>query len=181
MVGRTPCASGANPIERPIDALQMSLRNAGSRLAMFCLVMLASAMILAASVSAEDLQRRGPILVSGAYAWVASRAAKSGAVYMSILNEAAKDDRLVSASTRAARRSELHSTSETDDGIVRMQPLPEGIALPSRQPVALERGGLHLMLMGLKQSLAHGDEIALTLEFEEAGILEFVVSVDLER
>lgn len=159
----------------------MNRRDAGSRLAMFCLVTLASASILAAPVSAEDLQRRGHITVSGAFAWVASPAAQSGAIYMSILNEAATNDRLMSASTDAARRSEFHSTSETDDGIVRMQPLPEGIALPSGQPVALERGGLHLMLMGLEQGLARGDEIALTLKFEEAGTLELLVPVVSER
>ena len=148
---------------------------------MFCVTMLAAALFLAAPASAEDSQRRDPILVSGAHAWVASPAAKSVAVYMSILNEAATDDRLVSASTRLARRSEFHSTSETSDGIVRMQQLPEGIALPSGQPVALERGGLHLMLMGLEQGLAHGDEIALTLEFKEAGTLELLVPVISEH
>ena len=159
----------------------MNPRNAGTRLTKFYAIMLASALFLAAPASAEESQRRGPITVSGAHAWVASPAAKSGAVYMSILNEAATDDRLVSASTHLARRSELHSTSETDDGIVRMQPLPEGIALPSGQPVALELGGLHLMLMGLEQGLARGDEIALTLEFEEAGILELLIPVVSER
>lgn len=181
MATRNPYASSANPIERLANALQVSVGHTRIRLGTFCFFMLALALILAASVSAEDSQRRGPILVSGGYAWVASGAAKSGAVYMSILNEAGQDDRLASASTDAAQRSELHSTSETDDGIVRMQPLPDGIALPSGRPVALERGGLHLMLMGLERGFAHGDKIALTLEFEEAGVLEFLVPVVSEH
>lgn len=159
----------------------MNRSGAGPRLAMLCLVVLASVPILVARVLAEDVQRRGPITVSGAFAWIPSPAAKSGAIYMSIINEAATDDRLVLASTPAAKRSEFHSTSETGDGIVRMQQLPEGIALPSGQPVAFERGGLHLMLMGLEQGLSRGDEIALTLEIEEAGTLEFLVPVVSEH
>ena len=45
----------------------------------------------------------------------------------------------------------------------------------------LQRGGDHVMLMGLNQSPAQGDEITITLVFETAGEIEVTVPVDLER
>ena len=46
----------------------------------------------------------------------------------------------------------------------------------------LERGGHHVMFMGLNRKLAHGDEVAVTLVFSEnAGEMDVIIPVDLER
>ncbi len=71
-----------------------------------------------------------------------------------------------------------------------MQPTPEGFAmmgmrevpgidLPAGEVVALEPGGLHVMLIGLVDDLRPGDTFDLTLSFEQAG--ERTVSVEVRE
>ena len=45
----------------------------------------------------------------------------------------------------------------------------EAIALPAGKVVKLEPGGLHVMFIGLKQPLALGSKVPVTLKFEKAG------------
>jgi periplasmic copper chaperone A len=52
----------------------------------------------------------------------------------------------------------------------------DGIALPAGQKVELKPGGLHVMFIGLKQPLALGGKVPVTLKFEQAG----EVKVDFE-
>jgi copper(I)-binding protein len=46
---------------------------------------------------------------------------------------------------------------------------------------ALERGGDHVMFMGLSAPMTQGDEILVTLMFENAGAVSITVPVDLKR
>lgn len=55
-----------------------------------------------------------------------------------------------------------------DMGAMTMRPV-EAIDLPAGEAVALEPGGLHIMLIDLVEPLEVGDEVDLTLTFEEAG------------
>ena len=48
---------------------------------------------------------------------------------------------------------------------MKMRAIP-GIELPAGKTVELKPGGLHVMLMDLKQPLAAGDSVALTLIVE---------------
>jgi copper(I)-binding protein len=45
-------------------------------------------------------------------------------------------------------------------------------------PTVLQPGGMHVMLIDLKQPLKEGERIPLTLEFERAGTVEIMVSVE---
>jgi len=74
--------------------------------------------------------------------------------------------RLVGASTPAAGVAEVHEMA-MDGGTMRMRAVA-ALELPARQSVALAPGGYHLMLMDLKEPLAAGRSIALTLRFEDA-------------
>lgn len=75
---------------------------------------------------------------------------------------------LVGFSTSAAAESELHEMA-MDGDVMRMQAVPS-LPLPAGQTVELRpgMGGHHLMLMGLKQQLKEGDEVALTLKLRTA-------------
>lgn len=77
------------------------------------------------------------------------------------------DDRLVAATAAGAARVEIHET-RMESGMMMMQPLKDGLALPQGRLVELEPGGAHLMLMGLAEPLAVGDSIELTLDFDKA-------------
>lgn len=64
------------------------------------------------------------------------------------------------------------------DGVMRMRQLEGGVPLPAGETVKLEPGGLHVMLIGLKQPLTEGQTLPLTLTFEEAGTLEVELAIE---
>ncbi len=100
---------------------------------------------------------------------------------MVIHNDGKTDDRLVSASSDAAARVELHTHLEQDDGVMRMMEAENGFAVPAGGSHSLARGGDHVMFMGLTDSWKQGDLIPLTLVFERGGELALEIAVDLER
>jgi len=74
--------------------------------------------------------------------------------------------RLVGATTPAAGIAEVHEMKMEGD-TMRMREVAGGLPLPPRQTVELKAGGYHLMLMDLKQPLADGSSVPLTLIFED--------------
>ena len=104
----------------------------------------------------------------------AAGAGGQGAGFVTIRN-ARPADRLLSASTPAAGRTELH-TMLRDGDIMRMRQV-EAIAVPAQGAVALAPGGLHIMLIGLTRALAVGESIPLTLVFERAGAITLNLDV----
>lgn len=120
------------------------------------------------------------ITINDAYARVASPMAQSGAAFMGIQNTGSEDDRLIAARSDVAQRVELH-THIADGDVMRMVEVEEGFEIPAGDMHMLERGGHHVMFMGLNRKLAHGDEVAVTLVFENAGEMDVVIPVDLER
>jgi copper(I)-binding protein len=118
--------------------------------------------------------------VTDPYARAAGAMARSGAAFMEIANSGETDDRLIAAASDAADRVELH-THIVDGDVMRMVHVQEGFAIPAGETILLERGGMHVMLMGLTRVLAQGDEIEVTLTFEEAGEMTVAIPVDNER
>ena len=100
----------------------------------------------------------------------------NGAIYLKLVNDGAAPEVLLRAETEVAEATELHETKMDDNDVMRMSPV-EQIELPAGGSVALEPGGKHVMLMGLREGLAAGDTIELTLVFEQAGPLTLQVEV----
>ena len=123
----------------------------------------------------------GEIEVRDAYARAASPAAKAGAIFMTLANTGTQDDRLLAVASDVAQKVELHTHVQSGDGIMKMTAIEGGIDLPAGATHALERGGDHVMLMGLTRSLAQDDTVTLTLTFEHAGEITVDVPVDLTR
>jgi copper(I)-binding protein len=94
---------------------------------------------------------------------------------MNIRNVGQQADRLLEARTTAAEVVETH-ISEERDGVMVMSKL-DGIDIPARSITELKPGGLHIMLINLKQDLVEGDTIPLTLIFEKTGTVELSVPV----
>ncbi len=105
----------------------------------------------------------------------------SGAVFLMIHNNTETDDRLIAVSAPVAKKVELHTHTESADGVMQMMEIEGGIALPAGEMHALARGGDHVMLMGLTQALADGDSFPLTLTFEQAGDVTVEAVVDNAR
>ncbi len=99
----------------------------------------------------------------------------NSAVYLRIRNRGREEDRLLGGATRVATRVEVHE-SYLEGDVMRMRRL-EGIQVPPAGEVALRPGGLHVMLLGLKESLVEGESFPMVLEFEVSGEVEVEVSV----
>ena len=95
--------------------------------------------------------------------------AKLAAGYLTIVNRAARPDRLVGASSAAAARVEMHVHIK-DGEILRMRQVKE-LRIPAKGKFELRPAGAHLMFVDIKRPLREGEKLAVTLEFERAGKL----------
>jgi copper(I)-binding protein len=138
--------------------------------------------LLAASPGSEDSPERvgqgassdGAIEVLDA-ASHPTRGTPIGVVYLRIENHADEADRLVSVASSAARRAQLHETVHDGD-TVKME-RRSALLIPARGDVELAQGGLHIMLIGLREPLRIGQKVPLRLGFERAGRVQLWVPV----
>lgn len=79
---------------------------------------------------------------------------------------ASRDLRLIAARSDVAQNTEVHEMAMQGQ-MMRMRQVP-ALPLPRGQAVALAPGGYHVMLIGLKRPLSAGEQVTLTLVFEDA-------------
>ena len=130
--------------------------------------------LAALAANAHDF-RIGNLTIDHPYARPTVPGQAVGGGFMSIANKGA-DDRLLSATSAAAKSVEMHTMS-MDGDVMRMRQV-DAIALPAGKTVDLRPGALHLMFMGLKAPLKAGDVLAVKLRFEKAG--EVMVKVNVQ-
>ena len=135
----------------------------------------AAVLSLAAPALADAITIKDP------FARASSPSAKSGAAFMQIANSGETEDRLVAARSDVAQRVEIHTHIQDANGVMRMVEIEDGIVIPAGGMAMLQRGGDHVMFLGLIESLDHGETISVTLTFEQAGDIEVPIPVDLER
>ncbi|MFW5909767.1 MAG: copper chaperone PCu(A)C [Thiohalospira sp.] len=99
--------------------------------------------------------------------WVraAPPTAKMLAGYAVLANEGESKRHVVAASSPAFEAIELHRTVE-EDGVARMIQ-QDRFTIPADGSLALEPGSYHLMLMRPHEAVEPGDEVEITLEFED--------------
>lgn len=118
------------------------------------------------------------IMIMDAYA---RSSAKSGAAFFTIMNHADEEDRLIGAASDVAKRVELHTHIEDENGVMRMREIEGGIVVPAGGTHELMRGGDHVMFMGLNAPLPEGETVSVTLTFEKAGDVTLDIPVDNDR
>ncbi|MBV2358502.1 copper chaperone PCu(A)C [Thalassococcus sp. CAU 1522] len=143
---------------------------------MFQRILLAGAAALTLAVPAF-----ADITIEDAYARSAMPNAKTGAAFMIISNSGDADDRLLSVASDVAQRVELHTHIDNGQGMMQMVEVEEGFVIPAGGSHALQRGGDHVMFMGLTGPLVQGEAVTVTLTFEKAGDMVVEIPVDLER
>ncbi|MEM1380944.1 MAG: copper chaperone PCu(A)C [Pseudomonadota bacterium] len=99
---------------------------------------------------------------AGGFIRLPAEGARMSAAYLTVTRDT--DDRLVSASVEGVSVTELHTVLD-DEGVRRMRKV-EGYDVKAGEPLVLQPGGNHLMLIGLYQPLQAGEERSVTLVFE---------------
>ena len=112
-------------------------------------------------------------------AWTRATGAgiKNGAAYLTLKNSTNRDDFLIAASSDAARKVEIHESKLNDLGVYTMNKINR-LPIAIGEEVSFAPGGLHLMLVGLKEPLQVGNEIAVRLEFAESQPINVRVSIE---
>lgn len=118
-------------------------------------ILIASAALFAANAHAQ---------VTVKDAWVRATVPQQKATGAFMQLNAAKDTRLVSASSSVTPLVEVHEMA-MQDNVMRMRQIP-ALDVPAGKAVELKPGGYHVMLLDLKQQVKEGDTVPLTLVFE---------------
>jgi copper(I)-binding protein len=107
------------------------------------------------------------IVVEQPWARATPPGAKTGAAYLTVVNNGTAADRLLGATTPLADKVEFHRETE-ENGVSRMREVP-GVEVKPGAKVTFKPGEMHMMMVGLKQPLKEGQNLPLTLQFEKAG------------
>lgn len=135
----------------------------------------AAALVALLLVSCTQKNNGSPeIAITGAWSRATVAGQSSAAAYLTITNNGDADERLLKVSTPIGQSS-LHSTS-MENGVMRMRPI-NVLVIPAHSSVELKSGGMHIMIMGVKQPLQAGSAFPLTLDFDRSGIRNVIVTV----
>lgn len=127
-------------------------------------------LILTVLILAACQQASGPkIVTSGAWGRSSPKMAMAGAVYVVVENQGNQADRLIGASSAAAKTAEVHESYMDANSVMGMRPVEGGLEIPAGGKVELKPGGYHIMLMELVKPLEVGTKITVTLKFEKSG------------
>ena len=137
--------------------------------------------LLATAFAVLPALAQAHMVIEDAYARASSPVAQSGAAFMTIFNHSDMDDRLIGVTSTAAERLELHTHIMEDNGVMRMVEVEEGFAIPAGDTIALERGAMHVMMLGLTEPLVQGEDIEVTFSFEHADPVVHTITIDNER
>lgn len=88
----------------------------------------------------------------------------NGGVYFELHNHDSTPDELIGASSDVAAVVEIHE-SKMDGDVMQMHMIPS-LPLEAYADIAFEPGGLHVMLINLKQDLKIDDEFDIVLHFK---------------
>jgi copper(I)-binding protein len=147
--------------------------NSIKRLGLSLSTALALTFSLMVNVAADGIADK--ILVNDPYVRAVPPVVKTSAAFMQFQNSGEAEQFLVSASTPAAAAVELHMHT-MDDGVMRMRQIAH-IHLPPKQTVALQPGGLHIMLFDLTAPLNLGERVPITLTFEDGSTKQISAEV----
>ena len=119
--------------------------------------------------------KAGDITIDKSWARATPKGAEVGAGYFVVHNNGEDPDRLTGGSADFAR-VEIHEM-KTENGIMTMPELKNGLDIPAHGTVRFSPGGYHVMFAHLAKPLVKGEKVKATLSFERAGqvALEFPV------
>lgn len=108
-------------------------------------------------------------------AWARASVGRTGAAFVTVFNTGGAPDRLVAVASPVAADVMVHRSFE-ENGTMKMEHVAV-VAVEPGQRLEMKPGGLHIMLMNLKQPLKKGDHFPLSLRFEHGGIKEVTATI----
>jgi hypothetical protein len=122
------------------------------------------------------VQAAGPVEVKDAWVRAPVAGQKVVGAYLNAVSNG--NFMLVGVSSPLAGNVEVHETT-VENGVMRMRPVTR-VALPAGKPVRFEPGGLHLMLVDLKQLLKPGEKVPLALTVQRPDFSRVVFTIHAE-
>ncbi len=132
--------------------------------------------VLRVAASEPKAAQSGPLRIEQAWSRATPGGANIGVGYLRVTNTGSTPDRLLGGATDVASRIETHDM-KMEDGVMKMRALTQGIEIAPGATIELKPGGMHLMIVGLKQGLKAGDSVPATLRFEKAGVVPVTFNV----
>lgn len=102
--------------------------------------------------------------VTNAYAKATPPNAKNSGAFMLIKNNTDKDIALISATNSMSDVTELH-THIQENGMKKMIQVPK-INIKANSTTELKPGDLHVMFIGIKKPMVEGENVKITLTFD---------------
>jgi len=127
---------------------------------------LSASIVAIAGLAGTAWAEEPTVIVEGAWSRASIGMNRPGAAYMTIRNLGAETETLVGIRTDLAMMPEIHLSATNEQGVSTMTPMGD-IEIAPDEAVALEPGGLHVMLMQLSRPMIEGETFALTLVFAD--------------
>ena len=126
----------------------------------FAVLVLSFLSVLSPATSAQ-------VTIENPWARATAPGARVAGGYMLVRNQGAAADRLLSVSSPASAKVEMH-IHINDNGVMKMRQVP-AYDVPAKGSFELKPGGAHLMFIEIKQPFKEGEKLAVKLKFEKAG------------
>lgn len=110
-------------------------------------------------------------------AWVKAADTGMTGAFMVLKNTGSADIHIVSASSDAATKMELHETVMSTGGAMQMQEKKGGFVVKSGATLTFKPGSDHVMFMGLTRALKSGTTVTLALKLEDGSTLPITAQV----
>ena len=134
------------------------MKNSFARVGTFVLALCAALPVVAGNAADE-------VVIDAPYVRAVPAMMQNSAMFLTLKNVGTVDHAVVAATSTAAEHVELH-THVMDGEVMRMRQI-EKIDVKAGQTTVLEPGGLHVMLLGLKQPLEAGVVVRVDLTFDD--------------
>jgi copper(I)-binding protein len=102
---------------------------------------------------------------------------ENGAVYFVLHNHSSSADELVEATSDAAEAVEIHESTTTNEDVTQMN-LLSSLPVEPFAEIEFAPGGLHMMLVRLKQNFGVNDDVEVVLHFRNSEDITVVAHVE---
>jgi len=126
-------------------------------------------LLFATANATAEAAGNSDLAIERAWARASIGTSRPAAAYFTVVNNGDEADRLTGISSPVAAMAEVHAVTE-ESGVMRMHPAGP-VDLPPNSRLVLEPGGLHVMLMQLREPLVKDGSVTLELQFERAGTM----------